>query len=140
MLLPNDNLVIAHLFGCLFHSRSANTHINRIHEIALRNVYNDYVSTTFVELLQKHNTLGIHHRNNQILALEIFKIRHNICPQIMKDIFTGREIKYNLRKDAGFKIKMDPQLDMKRIQLFSWTKYMEFITRLHERNTKLGNF
>ena len=57
----------------MFHSRSANTHINRIHERALRNVYNDDV-LTFVELLQQNSTASIYHRNIQILALEILKI------------------------------------------------------------------
>ena len=36
----------------MFHSRSANTHINRMHERALRNVCNEYVPT-FDELLKK---------------------------------------------------------------------------------------
>ena len=64
---------LLHTYLEVFRSRSANTHISRIHERALRNVYIDYVST-FAELLQKDNTVSILHRNIQILTLEISKI------------------------------------------------------------------
>ena len=52
------------------HSRSLNARINKIHERALRIVYNDS-NYSFEELLVKSGSIRIHHRNLQILATEI---------------------------------------------------------------------
>ena len=46
----------------MFHSRKLNNKINRLHERCLRVVYNDRLST-FEELLNKDNSVSIHHRN-----------------------------------------------------------------------------
>ena len=46
----------------MFHSRKLNNLINRIHERALRIVYKDH-NSTFQELLNKDNSVSIHHRN-----------------------------------------------------------------------------
>ena len=46
----------------MFHSRALNNKINSIHERALRITYNDNQST-FEELLNKDNSVPIHHRN-----------------------------------------------------------------------------
>ena len=54
----------------MFHSRSSNTKINRLHERALRLVYNDFQST-FDELLIRDKSFLIHHQNIQTLAIEI---------------------------------------------------------------------
>ena len=46
----------------MFHSRKSNNRINRIHENALKTVYNDN-TTTFENLLLVDNNVSIHHRN-----------------------------------------------------------------------------
>ena len=46
--------------------------INKLHECALRVVYNDYESS-FDGLLQKDNSFNIHHQNIQSLAIQIYK-------------------------------------------------------------------
>ena len=46
----------------MFHSRRLNNKINSIHERALRITYQDNTST-FQELLNKDNSVSIHHRN-----------------------------------------------------------------------------
>ena len=46
----------------MFHSRTLNNKINRLHEKALRIVYGDYKSK-FDELLEKDSSFSIHHRN-----------------------------------------------------------------------------
>ena len=56
----------------MFHDRSVNKKINKIHERALRIVYKDSCSN-FEELLTKANTVSIHNKNLQLLATEIFK-------------------------------------------------------------------
>ena len=81
----------------LFHSRSLNNRINRIHERALRIVFNDNVSS-FDELINKSGSVRVHHRNLQFLAIEIYKALHNLSPPYMSDLFQLKNIKYNLRK------------------------------------------
>ena len=85
----------------MFHSRKSNNRINRIHESALKTVYNDY-TTTFENLLLIDNSVSIHHRNLQVLATEIYKIKNKIAPEIMNDILLERSIIYNLRNNSGF--------------------------------------
>ena len=46
----------------MFCQRSSNTRINHLHESALRIVYNDNESA-FEDLLQKDNSVSIHHKN-----------------------------------------------------------------------------
>ena len=69
----------------MFHSRKQNHHINRIHERALRVVYKDH-NSSFDELLEKDNSCKIHDRNLQKLVTEIFKVKMNLAPEIMKEV------------------------------------------------------
>ena len=64
-----------------------NNPINHIHERALRLVYKDYTSC-FDELLLKDNSFRIHHRNLQKLAIEIFKVKLGLAPEIMTIVFS----------------------------------------------------
>ena len=57
----------------------------------------------FTELLIKDNSVTIHDRNLQVLATEIYKTLNNLNPKIMKNIFTERDISYNLSKTKSFK-------------------------------------
>ena len=68
------------------YSRRLNTRINHIHERGLRIVYQDY-SSSFAELLKINGSVCIHHRNVQLVAVEMFKVKNGLCPEIMKDIF-----------------------------------------------------
>ena len=67
-------------------SRKLNNRINHIQERGLRIVYQDYTSS-FEELLKKDESVCIHHRNIQLVAVEMFKIKNDLCPEIMKYIF-----------------------------------------------------
>ena len=71
----------------MFCSNTMNNKINRIHERALRLVYQDY-SSTFEELLRKDNSLCFHHRNIHQVAIEMFKVKHDLSPPFMKEIFS----------------------------------------------------
>ena len=68
------------------HSRKLNNRINHIQERGLRIVYEDNTST-FEELLKKDNSVSIHHRNIQLVAVEMFKVKYRLSPAIMCDIF-----------------------------------------------------
>ena len=56
----------------MFHSRTINNKINRLHERAFRIVYSDFKSS-FGGLLMKGNSFSRHERNIQSLAIEIYK-------------------------------------------------------------------
>ena len=69
----------------MFHSRNLNNKINRIHERALRLVYQNNLS--FSELLDLDNSVTVHQKNLQVLVTEIYKVKNGIASEITKDIF-----------------------------------------------------
>ena len=85
----------------MFHSRMLNNRINNLHERALQIVYKNS-SLTFEELLQKDRSFTIHHRNLQKLAMEMYKIKNNYSPVMMKSIFPESTNRYNLRCNNPF--------------------------------------
>ena len=85
----------------MFHGRGLNNKINSIHERALRITYGDKTST-FQQLLEKDNSVSIHHRNLQALAPEMLKISNNLSPNIVKEIFQKRIVPYNLCSENSF--------------------------------------
>ena len=86
----------------MFHSRVVNNRINMLHERALRLVYRDS-QLTFKELLRKDGSFEIHHRNLQKLATEMYKVKNNLTPTLMKSVFQDRAIPYNLRNINPFR-------------------------------------
>ena len=70
----------------MFYNKAFTKKINRIHERGLRMVYRDYESS-FQELLLKDGSVCIHHRNIQLVAVEMYKVKHDLCPEIMKELF-----------------------------------------------------
>ena len=78
----------------MFHSRELNYKINNLHHRALQIVYRDDDST-FTELLKRDNSVSIHHRNLQRLAIEMFKIKNKLSPSIMTEIVNERVIPDN---------------------------------------------
>ena len=85
----------------MFCSRKLNRKINFIHERALRLVYNDYTSS-FENLLKKDNSVSIHHRNIQRVAIEMYKVKNNLCPEIMKSLFVPQAHSINTRSKSSF--------------------------------------
>ena len=55
------------------YGRALNNKINRLHERCLRLIYNDK-QLTFEELLEKDDSVSIHIRNLQTLAIEMYKL------------------------------------------------------------------
>ena len=86
----------------MFHNRKLNNHINRIHERALRIVYQDH-NSTFEELLAKYGSFKIQDRNLQRLIIEIFKVKMKLAPEIMNEVFDIIESPYPLRNELRFK-------------------------------------
>ena len=71
----------------MFHSRHLNNKINYIHDRAQRITYQDNTSI-FEELLNKDNSVSIHHRNLKVLATEAFKIHQGLSPETLKQVRT----------------------------------------------------
>ena len=80
----------------MFPGRRANSKINHLHERALRIVYKNN-ALSFEELIELDKSFKIHHRNIQLLALELFMIGNNLSATMMNDIFQPRAVSYNLR-------------------------------------------
>ena len=70
----------------IFHSRRLNNKINRLHERCLRLIYSDRISS-YKELLDKDNSVPIHRKNLQKLAIEMFKTYTGMAPQITNEVF-----------------------------------------------------
>ena len=90
----------------MFHSRKLNHRINKIHERALRIVYNDH-QCTFEELLERDNLFTIQERNPQKLAIEIFKVNNGLSVQLVSEHFHFAENHYSFRHPSGAKLKVD---------------------------------
>ena len=72
------------------------TKINRIHDRVLRITYNNK-SSSFQDLLDKENSVAIHHRNIRTVARETFKVLHWLLPPLLNEVFVERNCNYNLR-------------------------------------------
>ena len=86
----------------MFHSRTDNIKINRLHERCLRIVYNDKQSS-FNKLLEKDGSVSIHMRNIQILATEMYELINNLSTLILNGVFKrNSDSLYNLRQISQF--------------------------------------
>ena len=78
----------------MFHSRTLNNRINKIHERALRLVYRDD-KASFAELLEKDKSFTVHERAIQKLCIELYKVAYGISPKLMRLVFpTKPGVKY----------------------------------------------
>ena len=68
----------------MFHSRTVNNKINRLHERALRIA--DFESS-FEGLLMKYNSFSVHEKNIQSLVIEIYKVLNRLSPSILNNVF-----------------------------------------------------
>ena len=85
----------------MFLIRRLNNKINSTHERDLRITYQDNTST-FQELLNKDNSVSIHHRNLQVLATEMFKTPRVLSPEVLRETFVSKISSYNLRRNDTF--------------------------------------
>ena len=83
----------------MFHSRTLNNRINKIHERALRLVYKDEAFLSFDDLLKSDKSVSIHQKNLPILTTEIYNAKNDLGPKIMKDTLHFIQKPFNLRND-----------------------------------------
>ena len=69
------------------HNKSINKKNNNLHERALRLIYCDH-SSNFQELLQRDNSVTIHQKNIQALAIMMYKVVNNIPSTIVSELFS----------------------------------------------------
>ena len=79
----------------MFHSIRLNNKTTSIQERALGITYEDN-TPTFQELINKDNFVSIHHKNLQVLAMEI------LSPEILREIFVSKTSSYSLRRNDTF--------------------------------------
>ena len=70
----------------MFCFSQTNNLINKVHERALKLIYQD--NCNFEVLLEKQHDFSIHERNLQVLMTEVSKIVNGIAPPIMNSLFT----------------------------------------------------
>ena len=90
-----------------FCSRQSNHIKNKLQELALGIIYNNYYSS-FSELLEMSNNLTIHIKNTKVLTTDIYKHLKDLSPPIMNTIFQKQENYYSLRipRSLVFKRKL----------------------------------
>ena len=69
----------------------------------MRVVSKDY-NAIFSELLSKDESVTVHQRNLQLLETEIFKKKIELNAEILEEIFTFKNVNYNLRNDISLKV------------------------------------
>ena len=79
----------------MFHSKKLNNRINKIHDCALRIVYNEH-QWTFEEL-ERDNSFTIHERNLQKLAIEMSKVNNGLSVKLVSEKFHFAENHYKFR-------------------------------------------
>ena len=70
----------------MFHSRNTENRDNKIHERALKIVYDGSLYLSFDKLLIKDKSVTIHQGNLQLLGTEIFKVKNGVSTGLI-DIF-----------------------------------------------------
>ena len=83
------------------HKKSINKKIDNLHERALRLIYCDH-SSDFQELLQRDNSVTIHQKNIQALAIMMYTVINNILLTIVSEIFSFSNVNYNLKSGSQF--------------------------------------
>ena len=83
----------------MFYSTNTNVKINKLHKRASRLVYD--------ELLEKDNSLTLHHYNIQTLCIELCKVFSGQSQTIFSDLFDRKNINYNLFSQPDF---INPQV------------------------------
>ena len=84
----------------MFQSRTMTNLINSFHEKVLSLFYTNKPNLSFDDLLKEDKSVKIHQKNLKILATEIYKVKNDLGPKIMADIFHFVEKPYNLRNNS----------------------------------------
>ena len=90
----------------MFHNRSLNHKINRLHERCLRVINNNDSHSSYDKLLNLDNSVLIHHRTLLILATEMFRVYTGSATDILNELFPLKlHSNYNLRNQPEFIVR-----------------------------------
>ena len=84
----------------MFHCRTMNNRINTLHEKALTLVYTNKPNLTFHVPLKEDKSVKIHQKNLQVLTEEICKVKNDLGPKTMADLFHFVGKPYNVRNNS----------------------------------------
>ena len=79
--------------------------INTLYERALGIALKDYISDFFEALLHKSNDIPSHHRNIQMLMIELYKIKNEVAPPITYSMLNRRNVICNFRNLQEFQLQ-----------------------------------
>ena len=82
----------------VMHNRTLNNKINKLHERALRIALDDDISS-YSDLLVKSESYTIHERNLQKLVTFMYKVKNNLSPKIVSNIFSKFSAQYVFRNE-----------------------------------------
>ena len=86
----------------MFHSRTLNNKVSRLHERCLHIIYNGNTSS-FTDLLEIDHSVSVHHRNTQVLATELYKFVNGLSLKLLSDYFKLNNMTvYNTRNRSTF--------------------------------------
>ena len=85
----------------MMHNRTLNNKINKLHERALRIALADDISS-YSDLLVKSESYTIHERNLQKLATLMYKVKNNLSPKIVSNIFSKFSAPYVFRNEKAW--------------------------------------
>ena len=86
----------------MLHSRKLNNKINKLHERCLRLAYNNNTST-YEKPVETENSVSVHFRNVQALAIALYKVANGFSPDIRNDVFPLNEnLCYKTRSKTTF--------------------------------------
>ena len=80
----------------MFTSRYLNNALGSTHERILRLIYNNY-ELPFNRILEENKQKGIHQKNIESLAAEVYTFKNSSTPPIMSDSFVTKEKYSNLQ-------------------------------------------
>ena len=104
-----------------------NNRINTPPEKALRLVYTNKTNLYFDALLKEDKSVKIHQKNLQILATEIYKLKNDLGPKTMANIFHFVEKPYCLRNNSIIQSKPTAQFILERKVYFFYFYFISFL-------------
>ena len=106
----------------MFHNRTLNNKINKLHGRALRLVYkNDELS--FQELFDADLSETIHEKNLKSLAIEMYKLKIKIAPLPIQELFAEHTSLHDLRKKRSWDVSKVKTVHF-GTETISWAKDM----------------
>ena len=93
--------------------------------------------------------MTVYHKNLQVLVTEIFKVKNDLGPDIMKDVFELKEPPYNLRSESNQFTRRNVKttyyglLSIKYLALKIWELVPQIIRKckaLNEFKTKIKSW